>query len=36
LPLNPTHLVKIKRLESQMKKAAKNMGTVSEGLAVKA
>lgn len=29
LPLNPGHLVKIKKLEGQMKKAAKNMGTIS-------
>ncbi len=27
LPLNPGHLIKIKRLEGQMKKAAKNMNT---------
>jgi hypothetical protein len=26
LPFNPTHLVKIKKLEGQMKKAAKEMG----------
>jgi hypothetical protein len=26
LPLNPGHLIKIKRLEGQMKKAAKNAG----------
>lgn len=30
LPLNPGHLVKILRLESQMKKAAKNLGTISQ------
>ncbi len=39
LPLNPGHLIKIKRLEGQMKKAAKNMGSISpnsEGVAVKA
>lgn len=29
LALNPGHLVKIKRLEGQMKKAAKSLGTVS-------
>lgn len=39
LALNPGHLVKIKRLESQIKKASKNLGTVSprkEEIAVKA
>ena len=39
LPFNPGHLVKIKRLESQMKKAAKNLGTISpqaEEIAIKA
>lgn len=30
LPLNPGHLVKIKKLEGQMKKAAKNLGTISQ------
>jgi MoaA/NifB/PqqE/SkfB family radical SAM enzyme len=39
LPLNPGHLIKIKRLEGQMKKAAKNMNTnqpQGEEIAVKA
>lgn len=37
LPLNPGHLVKIKRLESQMKKAAKGLNIGEpEGVAVKA
>ena len=39
LPLNPGHLIKIKRLEGQMKKAAKNIGKLneqSESVAVKA
>ncbi len=39
LPLNPGHLIKIKRLEGQMKKAAKNMNTnqpQNEAIAVKA
>jgi MoaA/NifB/PqqE/SkfB family radical SAM enzyme len=30
LPLNPGHLVKIKKLEGQMKKAAKSLGTISQ------
>ncbi len=39
LPLNPKHLIQIKKLEGQMKKAAKNMNTNQpqpEGFAVKA
>ena len=39
LPLNPGHLIKIKRLEGQMKKAAKNMNTnqpQNEAVAIKA
>ena len=39
LPLNPKHLIQIKKLESQMKKAAKSMNTnqpQSEGVAIKA
>ena len=39
LPLNPGHLIKIKRLEKQMKKAAEKMKTDStkpEGIAVEA
>jgi hypothetical protein len=37
LPFNAGHLVKIKKLEKQMKKAAKDMGLreSTEGLAVK-
>ncbi|MEK7722788.1 MAG: radical SAM protein [Acidobacteriota bacterium] len=30
LPLNPGHLIKIMRLESQMKKAAKSIGAISQ------
>jgi hypothetical protein len=39
LPFNPKHLIQIKRLEREMKKAAKKLGGQGEqadGLAVKA
>jgi hypothetical protein len=37
LPFNPGHLIKIKRLEKQMKKAAKQLAEVSaDGLPVEA
>ena len=34
LPLNPGHLIQIKKLEGQMKKAAKSMATISNGESV--
>ncbi len=38
LPFNPKHLIQIKRLEREMKKAAKTLGrqTDADGVAVKA
>jgi hypothetical protein len=39
LPFNPKHLIQIKRLEREMKKASKKLGREQErtdGLAVKA
>jgi MoaA/NifB/PqqE/SkfB family radical SAM enzyme len=39
LPFNPKHLIQIKKLEKQMKKAAKNLDKLqpqAEGIAVKA
>jgi hypothetical protein len=34
LPLNPSHLIQIKKLEGQMKNAAKSMATISSGESV--
>jgi hypothetical protein len=39
LPFNPKHLIQIKKLERQMKKASKQLGNITpqtEGVAVKA